>query len=53
MKKMGEQIGRTARTFVNADWSYAKRVTSRARRRAEKRDPENAPKRNEYSGWVD
>lgn len=32
---------------------WAKRVTARARRRAEKRDPENAPRRRAvYCGWL-
>lgn len=29
-----------------------KRSTSKARRRAAKADPENAPKKNSYKGWL-
>lgn len=32
---------------------YTKRQTSKIRRLAEKRDPENAPTRNRYLGWTD
>lgn len=46
-----EQIGGDRR-LVRAPWKWIKKQTSRWRRRLAKRDPENAPKRNEYRGYV-
>lgn len=46
-----EQIGKDRR-LVNAPWKWIKKQFSKARRRAEKKDPENASKKNEYEGYV-
>jgi len=51
MTSMGEQIGRDRR-IVNADWAFAKRQTNRKRRRLEKIYGDNAPKKNQYAGYV-
>lgn len=48
---MAEQIGKDRR-WVSAPWKWIKRQTSKERRRAEKSDPENAPTRNRYKGYV-
>ena len=50
---MSEQIGKDRRICnLDDEAKAAKRATSKARRRQEKRDPENAPKRPQYRGWV-
>ena len=54
--KTGEQIdnyGWRATVFPRRRIEkLAKRMAKRARRRLEKQDPENAPKRHPYSGWT-
>jgi hypothetical protein len=32
---------------------WLKRRAAKLRRQAERRDPENAPRRNQYAGWSD
>lgn len=38
--------------FRGAGTRFVKRSTARARRRAAKRDPENAQRQMRYRGWV-
>lgn len=46
-----EQIGNDRR-IVTAPWKWIKRQTSKWRRRRERVDPEGAPRRTPYRGWV-
>lgn len=55
MGKGGEQIdnyGPRARIPRGRVEKTAKRIVKRQRRRAEKRDPENAPTKTPYRGWT-
>lgn len=45
------KLGRPSRTRTFKWW--VKRWTARKRRRQAKRDPENAPKKNQYQGYAD
>jgi hypothetical protein len=51
MAQNAGQIGKDRR-IVNIAGAYVKKMTARKRRRAAKRDPENAPKKSGYDGWV-
>jgi len=53
MASKPEQIGKDRR-IVRAPWKWIKKMTSRWRRRDEKQhqDPEDAPKKTPFKGWV-
>ncbi len=49
MSKLPEQIDRHERTGIKR---WYKKMAARIRRRFEKKDPENAPKRNRFHGYT-
>jgi hypothetical protein len=50
---LGEQLTRRWIRPGRGLIRWLKRQTSKARRRLERQDPEDAPKRNGYRGWLD
>lgn len=51
MSNSREQIGQDRR-WVNVDGKWQKKQMSRAERRQAKKDPEDAPKKRLYKGYV-